>query len=128
MAIATAMSTDSTPADSKPRDHSAARISQARGPRRGWPPVFGLPEASVLEWVAIESFVRSRQHYKNCDFSRRQSDKRVLLPLHVLPLPCGCTVLAIKSKASAFGNARNPDNWEKPLRDKELTDSIEVIS
>jgi hypothetical protein len=31
-------------------------------------------------------------------------------------------------KASAFDNVPVPLNWKKPLRDKELTDSIQVKS
>jgi hypothetical protein len=32
------------------------------------------------------------------------------------------------SEASAFDNAQEPAKWKKPLRDNELTDSIEVKS
>jgi len=36
--------------------------------------------------------------------------------------------LTLRNKTSAFGNVAAEQNGKKPLRDNDLTDSIEVIS
>jgi hypothetical protein len=52
--------------------------------------------------------------------------------MHCCPIWClpqnQLLVFANGEKASAFGNARNSLKQKNPLRDKVLTDSIEVIS
>jgi hypothetical protein len=51
-----------------------------------------------------------------------------LLPLPRLLSDGAHQPVAIEFKTSAFDNGPKPVNWKKPLRDKELTDSIEVNS
>ena len=128
MAMATAIRTVDMPAINKPTVHKVARHTQASGSRRGSAPALGWMESPALDWVGIKSFVRSRQHYKNRIECGCESEQQVLLPHPgAIPLPWSPRSLR-KSKASAFGNARIPDKWKNPLRDKELTDSIQVNS
>ena len=75
----------------------------------------------------IDNLVRSRHHYKK--YGALDYLEVAALLLVPAALPDSHEPLRLPEvKASAFDNVIRLINWKKPLRDKVLTDSIQVKS
>ncbi len=73
-------------------------------------------------------FVRSRQHDQNERRCRLCYTGRAFFLRQVCAKPIRTANIWDAYKPSAFGNVCNMSKQKKPLRDNDLTDSIQVIS
>jgi hypothetical protein len=120
-----AIAKDSAPAAAIPIAQSAAVSNQWRGADGlGAADAFG----SGLLLVGMKRGLDLLSHYKKWCCMPKSRDGRALLPLARVSTGVGLGNCKIARKPSAFGNVQNNLKQKKPLRDKELTDSIQVIS